>query len=115
MSHATKPKTGSFRVLVADDHLLIRQIIGAMLERDPNLSIVGEAAKGSEARSMATALTPDNIVMDITVAETYRLDELVETAQEKFIHASMVGNRGWTGDRTSGRPSFGNRSTKSRH
>ena len=55
MRHAAKPKTGSFRVLVADDHLLIRQIIGAMLKRDPNLSIVGEAAHGSEAISMATA------------------------------------------------------------
>ena len=80
MSHAAKPKTGSFESYGADDHLLIRQIIGAMLERDPNLSIVGGAAHESEAISMAIALTPDNIVMDINMPN---VDGIEETKQIK--------------------------------
>ena len=89
MSHAAKPKTGSFRVLVADDHPLIRQILGAMLERDPNLSVVGEAANGSEAISMATALTPDNIVMDINMP---KIDGIEGTKQIKAAQP-MKGHR----------------------
>ena len=90
MSHAAKPKTGIFRVLVADDQLLIRQIIGAMLERDPNLSIVGEAANGSEARSMATALTPDIIVMDINMP---KIDGIEATKQIKSRTTHDQGHR----------------------
>ncbi|MEP6889485.1 MAG: DNA-binding response regulator, partial [Nitrospirota bacterium] len=54
-----------FRVLLADDHGLIRQVVGAMLERYPRVSIVGEAADGMEAISMAAVLKPDGLLPDI--------------------------------------------------
>lgn len=58
-----------FRVLLADDHGLIRRVIGAMLEHYPAVSIVGEAADGLEAISMAAVLKPDGIIMDINMPQ----------------------------------------------
>ncbi|MEO7859208.1 MAG: response regulator, partial [Nitrospirales bacterium] len=56
-----------FRILLVDDHGLIRQVLGAMLERYPTFSIVGEATNGMDAVSMAAALKPDGIIMDINM------------------------------------------------
>ena len=56
-----------FRILLADDHGLMRQIVGAMLERYPTVSIVGEAADGMEAISKAAVLKPNGIIMDINL------------------------------------------------
>ncbi len=56
-----------FRILLADDHGLMRQIVGAMLERYPTVSIVGKAADGMEAISKAAVLKPDGIIMDINL------------------------------------------------
>ena len=63
------PTSESFRILLADDHGLIRQVLSAMLERYPTLSIVGEATNGMEAISMAAALKPDGIIMDINMPQ----------------------------------------------
>jgi PleD family two-component response regulator len=64
------PQTSDgFRVLLADDHGLIRQLICAMLEHYPAVSIVGEAADGLEAISMAAVLKPDGIIMDINMPQ----------------------------------------------
>jgi DNA-binding NarL/FixJ family response regulator len=45
----------------------MRQILRVILETYPNLSIVGEAADGMEAVSMAAALKPDGIIMDVNM------------------------------------------------
>jgi DNA-binding NarL/FixJ family response regulator len=74
------PTSDGFRVLLADDHGLIRQVIGAMLERYPAVSIVGEAADGLEAISMAAALKPDGIIMDINMP---KIDGIEATKQIK--------------------------------
>src|ERR1700716_1145262 len=52
------------RVLVADDHLAIREGIRSLLEGDDELLIVGEAADGVQASRMALELKPDLIVLD---------------------------------------------------
>jgi DNA-binding NarL/FixJ family response regulator len=69
-----------FRVLLADDHGLIRQVIGAMLEGYPAVSIVGEAANGMEAIYMAAVLRPDGIIMDINMP---KIDGIEATKQIK--------------------------------
>ncbi|MEO7858864.1 MAG: response regulator transcription factor [Nitrospirales bacterium] len=69
----TPPPEG-FRVLLADDHGLIRHVVGAMLERYPTFSIVGEATNGMEAISMAAALKPDGIIMDINMPKINGID-----------------------------------------
>jgi two-component system, NarL family, response regulator NreC len=53
------------RILLADDHQLMRSGIRLMLEREADLTVVGEASDGREAVSMAKTLKPEVVVMDI--------------------------------------------------
>jgi two-component system, NarL family, response regulator NreC len=53
------------RILVADDHQLMRSGVRLMLEREADLIVVGEASDGREAVSMAKTLKPEVVVMDI--------------------------------------------------
>jgi DNA-binding NarL/FixJ family response regulator len=53
------------RVLLADDHSVVRQGLRMFLSLDPDLEIVGEAANGAEAVQMAHALQPEVVLMDL--------------------------------------------------
>jgi len=53
------------RVLLADDHRLMRSGLRLVIERHPEFSVVGEADDGRQAVAMAESLKPDAIVMDI--------------------------------------------------
>ena len=55
------------RVIVADDHHLVRQGIRMLLEKADDIEVVGEAEDGQEAVEMAERLTPDVLVMDISM------------------------------------------------
>ncbi len=54
-------------ILLVDDHSLVRQGFRRMLEDDPDLEVVGEAAEGHEAIERALALRPDVVVMDFAL------------------------------------------------
>ncbi len=56
---------GAIRVVLVDDHTLVRRGIAALLARDPEIEIVGEAGDGLEAIALAHDLQPDVILMDI--------------------------------------------------
>ena len=53
------------RILLADDHLIVRMGIATLLSLEPDLEIVGEAETGAEAVSKAQALKPDVVLMDV--------------------------------------------------
>jgi two-component system, NarL family, response regulator LiaR len=53
------------RVLLADDHSVVRQGLRMFLSLDPDLEIVGEAANGAEAVEMAHSLLPEVVLMDL--------------------------------------------------
>jgi DNA-binding NarL/FixJ family response regulator len=53
------------RILLADDHIVMRKGLRALLERQPNLEVVGESENGREAIELVTSLTPDVVVMDV--------------------------------------------------
>jgi DNA-binding NarL/FixJ family response regulator len=55
------------RVLVVDDHTIMREGICALLKLATDIEVVGEAANGREALNMAKQLTPDVVVMDISM------------------------------------------------
>jgi two-component system, NarL family, response regulator LiaR len=55
----------SIRVLIADDHGVVRQGLTMYLELDPEIEVIGEAANGEEAVTMASELEPDVVLMDL--------------------------------------------------
>ena len=57
------------RVLLVDDHMVVRIGLRALIDSEPGLTVVGEAENGVEAIDKAHALLPDVIVMDISMPE----------------------------------------------
>lgn len=57
----------TIRVLLADDHAVLRAGLKALLGLEPDLDVVGEAATGEEAVERARALRPDVVVMDLAM------------------------------------------------
>ena len=55
------------RVLLADDHTIVRQGLRAILEADPAFEVVGEVSDGRDAVQLAQELRPDAVVMDIAM------------------------------------------------
>ena len=59
----------AIRILIVDDHTVVRDGLSAMLERQPDFSVVGEAGNGSEAVERAVDLEPDVTLMDLRMPE----------------------------------------------
>jgi DNA-binding NarL/FixJ family response regulator len=55
------------RILLADDHTVVRQGLRALLAAEPDIEVVGEAENGRQAVELARKLTPDVVVMDIAM------------------------------------------------
>ncbi|MEY2494151.1 MAG: hypothetical protein QOJ45_643 [Verrucomicrobiota bacterium] len=64
------------RVILADDHALVRAGIRALLEKLPGIEVVGEAANGREALDMIKKSAPNLILLDISMAELGGLEAL---------------------------------------
>ncbi|GAA2537026.1 response regulator transcription factor [Mycolicibacterium diernhoferi] len=56
-------------MLLVDDHPVVREGLRGMIEAEDDLTVVGEAASGTEARTMAAALRPDVILMDLRMPD----------------------------------------------
>jgi two-component system, NarL family, response regulator NreC len=59
----------SMRILIADDHAILRTGLRLLIETQPNLSVVGEAENGREALEKARSLHPDLILLDLNMPE----------------------------------------------
>jgi len=66
------------RILLADDHIVMRTGLRALLERQPNLEVVGECENGRETVALAASLKPDVVVMDVRMPN---LDGIAATTE----------------------------------
>ena len=64
----------SYRVLIVDDHQVMRKGIRALLENDPVWQVCGEAENGRQAVEKARELRPDLIILDLTMPEMNGLE-----------------------------------------
>lgn len=62
------------RVLIAEDHTIVRQGLSSLLRSEPDIEVVGEASDGLEATEMAKKLIPDLVLMDIAMRNLNGLD-----------------------------------------
>ncbi len=61
--------TGAIKILLADDHVVVRAGTRQLLERQPDIKVVGEASTGREAIRLADDLEPDVVVMDVRMPD----------------------------------------------
>jgi DNA-binding NarL/FixJ family response regulator len=75
--------TDTLRVLVADDHVIFRDGLRALLASTPDAELVGEAATGEEAISLANSLQPDLVLMDLQMPDLNGIE-----ATRRIVHDS---------------------------
>lgn len=75
------------RVLLADDHVVVRAGTRQLLERHPDIEVVGEASNGQEAVELAASLSPDVVVMDIRMPG---MGGVEATKKIKITHPQMA-------------------------
>jgi len=74
------------KILIADDHTIVRQGIRELLTKRHDFEVVGEAKDGTEAVKLASSLKPDVVLMDITMPNT---DGLAATRHIKKVHPEI--------------------------
>ena len=77
------------RILLADDHPLMRQGMRAMLEREPDVEIVGEAQNGRQAVELSRSLEPDLVLMDVRMPEMDGL-QATQTIKQELPQISVL-------------------------
>ena len=87
----------STRILLADDHQMVREGIRSLLEKESDIEIVGEAEEGRKAVHLARKLQPDVVLMDITMPKLNGVEAtgqiISEFPQTKVIALSMHFSR----------------------
>jgi DNA-binding NarL/FixJ family response regulator len=74
LAATTSVRSGRIRVVIADDHRILRQGLIALLRVEKNIDVVGEAADGVEAVELARSLRPDVIIMDVSMPKMSGID-----------------------------------------
>jgi DNA-binding NarL/FixJ family response regulator len=74
------------RILIADDHTLFREGLGALLAAMPDVEVVGEASSADEAMALALTQQPDVVLMDVQMPAASRLNGIDATRQ--IVHVS---------------------------
>ncbi len=87
----------SIRIIIADDHRLIRQGLKVLLEKESDMEVVGEAADGFSSIALTRKLAPDVVVMDVRMPEmsgfTASHQILSEFPRVKIIALSTYSDR----------------------
>ena len=81
---------GKIRVLIADDHAVLREGLRALLSASDGIEVVGEAEDGMEAVEKAVSLHPDVILMDIAMPRLGGLEATLELRQRKVPARVLV-------------------------
>jgi len=85
------------RILAVDDHPLLRRGIAALVNAEPDMRLVGEAASGQDGIEKFRALRPDVTLMDIQLPDMNGI-EAIARIREEFLDARIIVLTTYTGD-----------------
>lgn len=92
----------SIRILLADDHRIVRQGLRSLFEKESNFEVVGEADDGRKTLQLVRELLPDIVVMDIAMPNLNGADATRQIVREfpkvKVIALSMYSRRAFVAD-----------------
>ncbi len=74
------------RVVVVDDNAPFRSVLRRLLDREPDIVVVGEAATGGQALEQVATAQPDLVLMDVSMPE---LDGIAATTRMKELHPDL--------------------------
>ena len=86
---SSRPATATLRILLADDHSLVRSGLRSLLGELTGVEVVGEASNGREALDLIRSLQPDIVIMDISMKELNGLEALTRASKE-FPHVKII-------------------------
>lgn len=77
---------GKIKILLAEDHVIVREGTRQLIQREPDMEVVGEAGDGEEAIDLTNKLHPNVVIMDIAMP---RLNGIEATKQIKALHPAI--------------------------
>jgi DNA-binding NarL/FixJ family response regulator len=83
MGESRNQLTGRVRVLIVDDHPLVRESLKRIIQQEPDLSVCGEADNGSEALKLVAATKPHLVILDLTLKDSHGL-ELIKNLSDSY-------------------------------
>jgi len=85
----------SIRILLADDHALIREAIGHLVGGAPEFELVGEATNGKECLALVEALRPDILVLDVAMPEMNG-EQAARELRHRYPEVKIIALSGYT-------------------
>jgi DNA-binding NarL/FixJ family response regulator len=90
----------AIKILLADDHKIVRDGLRALLERESDMEVMAEASDGREAVDLARELRPDVVIMDVGMPQLNGIEATKELIQAlpstKVLALSMHSNKWFT-------------------
>lgn len=90
-------QSAAIRVLIVDDHAIVRQGLAAMIENEPDMTVVGQAGNGQEAIDQYRQLQPDITLMDLRMPQICGVDATIAIRAE-FAYARIIVLTTYDGD-----------------
>lgn len=90
-------QSAPIRVLIVDDHAIVRQGLAAMIENEPDMTVVGQAGNGQDSINQYRQLQPDVTLMDLRMPHMSGVDATVAICAE-FARARIIVLTTYDGD-----------------
>jgi DNA-binding NarL/FixJ family response regulator len=88
-AHPQAPQPTKTKILLVDDHPIVRERLAELIAQEPDLVVCGEAEDHNGALKAADALNPDLAIVDITLKDTYGI-ELIKQLKERHPHLPIL-------------------------
>lgn len=89
MNEDNQSDQGTIRVLIVDDHGMVRRGLNAYLKNEPGIEVVGDAKDGQQALALCERLHPDVVLMDLVMPEMNGVDA-TQTIHQRWPHIQVI-------------------------